>query len=266
MIKKTVFIVLLFITLAANSQERRALFGIIKDTVAPIENAHIVNLNTKHGTITASNGRFKIFAKVGDTLEITSIQYQEKKYLIRRSSFSFEGFVLYLKPKIYELEEIKLKKHKLTGSLGVDLNVVPTSYAPTINAVTLGLPNAGSKLMKKVDREIYTATTSASGISLDLILNVLSGRLKMLKFKKIIVEEDEAVLLMFKKFQYVFEQSFNIKKENAYRFLYFSIADSLYNEKLLNNEFTLIQFLQNKATDFRTLKNNVKLKKRKIND
>jgi hypothetical protein len=28
----------------------------------------------------------------------------------------------------------------------------------------------------------------------------------------------------------------------------------------------LIQFLQNKATDFRTLKNNVKLKKRKIND
>jgi hypothetical protein len=262
MIKKTVFIVLLFITLAANSQERRALFGIIKDTVAPIENAHIVNLNTKHGTITASNGRFKIFAKVGDTLEITSIQYQEKKYLIRRSSFSFEGFVLYLKPKIYELEEIKLKKHKLTGTLGVDLNVVPTSYVPTINAVTLGLPNAGSKLMKKVDREIYTATTSA----LDLILNVLSGRLKMLKFKKIIVEEDEAVLLMYKKFQYVFEQNFNIKKENAYRFLYFSLADSLYNEKLLNDEFALIQFLQNKATDFRTLKNNVKLKKRKIND
>jgi hypothetical protein len=262
MIKKTVFIVLLFITLAANSQERRALFGIIKDTIAPIENAHVVNLSTKRGSITGSNGRFKIFAKVGDTLEITSIQYQEKKYLIRRSSFSFEGFVLYLKPKIYELEEIKLKKHKLTGTLGVDLNVVPTSYVPTINAVTLGLPNAGSKLMKKVDREIYTATTSA----LDLILNVLSGRLKMLKFKKIIVEEDEAVLLMYKKFQYVFEQNFNIKKENAYRFLYFSLADSLYNEKLLNDEFALIQFLQNKATDFRTLKNNVKLKKRKIND
>lgn len=253
-----VFIVLLFITLISKSQERRALFGIIKDTVVPIENAHIVNLNTKHGTITARGGRFKIFAKVGDTLEISSIQYQEKKHLIRRNSFRFEGLVLYLKPKIYELEEIKLKKHQLKGSLGVDINVVPESNVPKINAITLGLPHAGSKLMKKVDREIYTATTSASGISLDLILNVLSGRLKMLKSKKVIVDEDEAVLLMFKKFQYMFEQNFNIKKENVYRFLYFSLADSLYNEKLLDNEFALIQFLQNKSTDFQTLKNNVK--------
>jgi hypothetical protein len=265
MIKKTVFIASLFITLAAKSQERSALFGVIKDTVAPIENVHIVNLNTKYGTITANNGRFKIFATVGDTLEISAIQYQEKKHLIRSSSFSFEGLVLYLTPKIYELEEIKLKKHKLTGSLGADLNVVPKSNVPTINAVTLGLPNAGSKVMKKVDREIYTATSSASGVSLDLILNVLSGRLKMLKFKKIIVEEDEDVLLMFKKFQYVFEQNFNIKKENVYRFLYFSLADSLYNEKLLADEFALIQFLQNKSIDFHALKNNVKFKK-KIND
>ena len=132
-----------------------------------------------------------------------------------------------------------------------------------MNAVTLGLPNAGSKLMKKVDREIYAATTSASGISLDLILNVLSGRLKMLKLKKVIVEEDEDVLLMFKKFQYVFKQNFNVKKEDAYQFLYFSLADSLYNEKLLNDEFALIQFLQNKSTDFHTIKNNAKLKKKK---
>jgi hypothetical protein len=261
--RKTMLFILFFFTVLLHSQEQKALFGTIMDSLNVINNVHIVNLNSKHGTVSADDGSFKIFAKVGDTLEISAIQYQEKKYLIRKSSFSFEGLVLYLKPKIYELEEIKLKKHKLTGSLGVDLNVVPTSNVPTINAVTLGLPNAGSKLMKKVDREIYTATTSASGISLDLILNVLSGRLKMLKFKKIIVEEDEAVLLMFKKFQYVFEQNFNIKKENAYRFLYFSLADSLYNEKLLNDEFALIQFLQNKATDFHTLKNNVKLKKEK---
>jgi hypothetical protein len=263
MIKKVVFIVLLFMTFVAKSQERSALFGIIKDTIAKIENAHIINLNTKQGTITASNGRFKIFAKVGDTLEISSIQYQEKKYLIRRSSFSFEDLVLYLKPKIYELEEVKLKKHELTASLGVDINAVPKPNIPIMNAVTLGLPNAGSKLMKKVDREIYAATTSASGISLDLILNVLSGRLKMLKLKKVIVEEDEDVLLMFKKFQYVFKQNFNVKKEDAYQFLYFSLADSLYNEKLLNDEFALIQFLQNKSTDFHTIKNNAKLKKKK---
>ena len=67
--------------------------------------------------------------------------------------------------------------------------------------------------MKKVDREIYTATTSASGISLDLILNTLSGRLKKLKFKRSIVNEDENVNLVFEKYKYLFEQSFNIKKK-----------------------------------------------------
>jgi len=254
MIQKILFVIFVFLTLVAKSQERKTLFGIIRDSITPVENVHVVNLNTKQGTITNANGRFKIFATMGDTLKISAIQYQEKKYLIRKSSFSFEDLILYLDSKIYELKEIKLKKYHLTSSLGIDVNAVPKPNAPILNAVTLSLPNAGSKLMKKVDREIYTATTSASGISLDLILNVISGRLKMLKFKKVIEEEDEAVLLMFEKFQYVFERSFNVKKENAYRFLYFSLTDSLYTKNLLNDRFALIQFLQHKARDFHQIK------------
>jgi hypothetical protein len=104
--------------------------------------------------------------------------------------------------------------------------------------------------MKKIDREIYTATTSASGISLDLILNTLSGRLKKLKFKKSIVDEDENVNFVFEKYKYLFEQSFNIKKEDGFKFLYFSFSDSLYNEKLLENEFAFIHFLQKKSDAF----------------
>jgi hypothetical protein len=48
----------------------------------------------------------------------------------------------------------------------------------------------------------------------------------------------------------LFEQSFNNKKEDAFKFLYFSFSDSLYNEKLLENEFAFIHFLQKKSDAF----------------
>jgi hypothetical protein len=250
MLKKILFVVLLSVTLVAKSQERKFLYGCIRDSIGVISNAHILNLNSQQGTISLFDGTFKIFANPGDTIAISSIQYQEKKYLVRKTSFGFQNLVLYLNPKIYQLEEIKLKRHHLKGSLSVDVRTVPNLNTPTISAVSLALPNAGSKLMKKVDREVYTATTSASGISLDLILNTLSGRLKKLKFKKSIVDEDENVNFVFEKYKYLFEQSFNIKKEDAFKFLYFSFSDSLYNEKLLENEFALIHFLQKKSNAF----------------
>ena len=250
MFKKILFVVLLSVTLVAKSQERRVLYGCIRDSIAVINSAHILNLNSQQGTISLTDGTFKIFANPGDTIAISALQYQEKKYFVRKTSFGFQNLVLYLNPKIYQLEEIRLKRHHLKGSLGVDVQKVPNLNTPTISAVSLALPNAGSKLMKKVDREIYTATTSASGISLDLILNTLSGRLKKLKFKKSIVDEDENVNFVFEKYKYLFEQSFNIKKEDGFKFLYFSFSDSLYNEKLLENEFAFIHFLQKKSDAF----------------
>jgi hypothetical protein len=118
--------------------------------------------------------------------------------------------------------------------------------------------------MKKVDREIYTATTSASGISLDLILNTLSGRLKKLKFKRSIVNEDENVNLVFEKYKYLFEQSFNIKKEDAFKFLYFSFLDSLYNEKLLKMNSLSFIFYKKNRMPFTRANKRIKVCKKQI--
>ncbi len=249
-IKKIILIIFFFAALTLQSQERKALFGIIKDSLQVLNNAHIVNLNSNLGTVTIKDGSFKIYAKIGDTLRISTIQHQEKKYPIIKSSFSFKGLVITLKTKVYELDEIELKRNNLFGRLDVDLNYVPKKQTPDINAITLGLPNAGLKKMRKIDREIYTATTSSSGISLDLILNILSGRLKKLKKRKKIIEEDEDIIMMFKKFKHSFAQNFNIKDEDAFKFLYFCEADSLFNKTLLNDELNLIVFLQKKSKKF----------------
>ena len=146
-----------------------------------------------------------------------------------------------------------MKKHNLSGRLGIDIKKVKTTKNE-INAGTLELPNAGRKKMKKVDREIYTAITSSSGISLDYIINTFSGRIKKLKKKKKIVEEDIDVFLLLKKFNYNLETNFKIHKDDAFKFLYFCRTDAAFNKNLLNNEFELIKFLQRKAVTFNKLK------------
>jgi hypothetical protein len=244
--KKTTFIFFLFSSFIFYAQERKALFGTIKDSIAVINNAHIINLNSSQGTISAADGSFKIFAKVGDTLTISSIQHQEKRYNIQDDSFSFQGLQLYLISKIYQLEEIEIKRHDLAGILGIDINAIPKTTIPDRNAVSLGLPNAGRKLLNQIDREIYTASDG----TLMLISNILTGNLKMLKKKKKIQEEEKEIEFVHNKMKYFLTKTFNIKKEDEYRFLYFCKADVLFNQQILTDEFTLIEFLQKKAIEF----------------
>ena len=88
--KKLQVIVLFYFTPTIQAQEKKVLFGIIRDSLHDISNVHILNLNSKGGTISAADGTFKIFAKVGDTLVISAIQYQEKKYLIKKKVLVFK--------------------------------------------------------------------------------------------------------------------------------------------------------------------------------
>ena len=251
--KKTLSLILFFFTVLLYSQEQRALFGTVMDSLKVIPNVHIVNLNSKQGTISSDDGSFKIFAKVGDTLALSSIQYQKRKYNVRNNSFSFQGLDLYLISKVYVLKEIEVKRHDLSGSLGIDISTVPIPILPTMNAEALALPNAGRKKMKLRDREIYTAISSQSIISVDYLLNVLSGRLKKLRKKKKLLDEGDDVDGMFETFKYALDQYFNIKKEVQFTFLNFCRKDPLFNKKLMNDELALIAFLQIKSKEFNAL-------------
>ena len=143
----------------------------------------------------------------------------------------------------------------MSGRLGIDVQKVIKE--DKISAVTLKLPNAGRKKMKKVDREIYTATKSSRGISLDHIINTLSGRIKMLRKKKVIVEENMDVQILLKQYNYDLEKNFNIQKEHTTRFLYFCRTDRMFNKALFNDEFALIKFLEKKAIEFNKLNSNL---------
>lgn len=247
------FFLLFLITLNTFCQKSIPIYGTVLDSISSVYNANIINKNSKIGTSTNTDGEFKIFCEVGDTLVISSIQHEEKKLVINKTNFKNLTFQIFLDIKTYNLDEFELKKNNFLGFLKSDISLVKKNNND-INAVTLGLPNAGRKKLNQVDRKIYTATSGNGPISLDLIINSISGRLQKLKKEKKIFEEDEAVNKLFEEFKFNLATNFRINKEDEYRFLYFCISDSLYENQFSKNKLEFIKFLQSKAIEFNKLK------------
>ena len=122
MIKKLLFSTLLFFVYYISiAQSNRVLIkGVIKNpSLAPIVNAHIVNLTTKVGAISNKNGAFNIPVKEGDWLQVSNIQFITKKVKIKKGSLKERVLLIYLIPVENELEEAVIKK-KMKGVLSLD--------------------------------------------------------------------------------------------------------------------------------------------------
>ena len=253
--KALLLLLLLFASKLLVAQRSTFIGGQVRDSIGTVSNATILNLNTKRGTVSNDDGIFEIRVRLGDSLQLSSVQHITKIVYISKAALARKKIEIQLLIETTVLEAFELKKHDLSGRLGIDVKKVTKENK--ISAVTLGLPNAGRKKMKKVDREIYTATSSSGGISLDHIINTLSGRIKMLRKKKQIVEEDIDVQILLKQYNYDLEKNFNIKKDATTRFLYFCRTDTLFNKALFNNELSLIKFLEEKAIEFNKLNSNL---------
>ncbi len=252
-----IFILLLLMclsTLKIQSQETSfKLKGTIKDSIDNVIDAHVINLRSKDGAFSNDVGRFSINVKIGDSLLISSVQHKPHKFFIKKEHQFEKNISIYLRLNRYELDEIVLKKTKLKGSLLSDIKQ-KLPAPPIINAVTLGLPNAGRKKLSYIDRRIQTASTSSGGIPLDLIINLISGRLKKLKKEKKLYEENIDVDKIYGKMKHFLTSNFKIKEEDHYRFLYYCRTDRRFQRNILNNEFSLIDYLHTKAKEFYTQK------------
>ena len=85
MTKKVPAFLLFFFTIHMLVSQSHSTYisGFIKNTSSVgVKDAHIINLNTKAGTVTDQDGFFTITASKGDSLLISSIQYQNEVILI----------------------------------------------------------------------------------------------------------------------------------------------------------------------------------------
>jgi hypothetical protein len=157
-----VFFFLLFSIsiLAQNNQTTQIVSGIIinDNTLLPIPNANVININKVKGTVTNSRGVFDLEAAVNDTLHISILGYQSIRVRVTSDWVKNGNAKIQLTEKAIALEEVLVRKYDLTGYLEIDSKLIPEkeNYRYSISGLPQGYeagetsPNAFSRVLGSI--------------------------------------------------------------------------------------------------------------------
>ncbi|WP_299677992.1 hypothetical protein [uncultured Tenacibaculum sp.] len=250
--KLLLYLILLSSLLSYSQNKRIEISGTLSDSAGKVVNAHIINTTSKQGTFSDEAGNFIIPVKLGDELKITSIQHKEENLIIANVILKNKRLDLTLFLKDYLLEEVEVKKNYLSGQMGIDAKIIKKSEEQKLME-KLGF-NPFPKKLSQIDREIYAASSGGSLVPLDLIINTLSGRLKMLKKKRELLENEKRMIAVEAKYKAMLISQLKIDSTEVSRFLYFCHFDKDFKEVYYKSEFEMIEFLQRQAKLFKKSK------------
>lgn len=249
MVRLYITLICFIIPLLSFSQEEILLKGKINADSLQESTIHIINYTAQTGTVNSSSGNFHISVKENDVLWFTSVQYKKVEIQISPEIFKTGYLEVSLKEEINELAEVNISNHKLTGIISTDL-----SNINTVNKYDLGVPMSNKPPPTQEERRIYTATRSAGGIlSVDYVINVLSGRLKKLKNEK---EIADLKILVSKGIELLplsfFVEEMGLKEEEIINFFYYCTEHPDYKKLLKgSNKLALIEFYQDQLVFYK---------------
>ena len=155
--------------------------GKVISDASNLDGIHVINLTNKKSTMTEKGGFFSILAKVNDTLMFSGMQIKGVQIVLKQSDFTENTFFMRLKQQITMLDAVYIKDYS------------------EINAFSLGIIPFGTKSYTPAQRRLRTAEKfkwysplliPAGGMSVDGLINQISGRTAMLK-KELVVESRE---------------------------------------------------------------------------
>lgn len=229
---KGIFLVIFFNSFWVHSQELVFIKGRIASQIKELNDVNVTNLRSDSNTTTDRSGSFSMFVKVGDTLQFSGLQIVTKKAVITENELAKKIYVINLEGKVIPLDEVQIKKY------------------PNINAVSLGILQKPAKVYTPAERKLYTATDLDAKIgfggsmSLDPLLNAISGRTAMLK-KELKVERKEYLL---QKIEYLFKEEYflenlKIPKDYLRGFWYYAVEDKKLEEALNSKNKMMARFI-----------------------
>ncbi|MFY7670975.1 hypothetical protein ACOSP6_07770 [Tenacibaculum sp. MEBiC06402] len=252
--RKLLLNILLFSSFLIHAQ-RIEITGVLTDKLGKVVDAHIVNTTTNNGTFSLLNGEFKIKVQTDDILEISSVQHHNIKITITNTEINTGKLKVFLYTKDYLLDEVEVKKTDLTGRLLTDSKSIGKSERQEVME-NLGF-NPFPKKLSKIDREIKTAYAGGvqiglgAMVSLDYIINSMSGRIDMLEKQKKLLENEKKLKYIELTYKHFITKSLNIDSSNVSRFIYFSHFDKKFNESFNGEDIKIISFLKEQAVLFK---------------
>jgi len=211
---------------------------------------HVLNLTSQRATITDEYGYFSIPVKLLDTLEFSAIQYKKKIVVVSTSILESKLISVGLEDALTELDEVTVTPYSLSGNLLSDLPTLDLD--PIVTASTLGLPNAYVRVPTKAERELQAATKNPI-MSMDALLNGISGRTKMLK-KRVernkLYDRTERVRVFYADSVYV--KQLSIPEDKIDDFLYYCEVDPRFQQVVdTHSELEIWEYLRQKSLLYR---------------
>lgn len=223
--------------------------SIHSDVDIELEGLNIQNLTSGTNTITNAQGKFQIYAALSETLSISAIHIQTILIIVEEENILTSSISINLLEKLNELEVVNLRRTSLLGFLSSDANLIPTKQE--ISTSSIGLPNANVPRLTRTQRSIYTATTSSGGIPFDPLINLISGRTKMLKNRLKRENRENLTLKLLEKFpETYFINSLEIEQGEIYSFIFFCEDDSKYDTVMTKSTIEMIEFLEIKSLEY----------------
>lgn len=228
--------IVLFLGLSQIALGQNTFNGKIIANAGEVEGVYVVNTRNEVMVVTNALGDFSIGAKVGDTLVFSSIQFKETRIVLTEENFSDLNFTVKLNPVIHQLQEVIIKRYD------------------NINSVALGIVPSGQKTYTQAERRLQTATglnaTASAGlmaggsVSVDPLLNFLSGRTAMLK-KELAVEKKETFMKILENMFTIdhFVNRLKIPLKYVKGFEYYAVENDKFTVILNSKNRTSTEFL-----------------------
>lgn len=225
---------------------------------------NVINTTSYKATISQLDGQFEIPVRVGDSILISSIQYKDVKFIVK-PEYKNERIEIPLKLKINELEQVDVYSLGLTGDLDKDAGNIKTNE---FNQRAAGLP-VPKKQLTKNERRLYAAKSSAGGIPLDYMFNLINGNIKMYKqliqYDRVDSKKTKMASIFPERF---YTEDLNLPDNLIEDFVYYCVEQHPDTVSLMQQQNTLelYEVLPGIAEEYLKLKEGEKDKTQKIDD
>ncbi len=229
------FIFILLCSFSCLAQERLLIGKIIVKDATPA-GVRIINLVSEKESVSDAYGNFSIVAKPDDLLVFSAIHLDYMRHLVDEEDVKRGTLTITLTSHINQLEEVDIIRNK------------------DINAVSMGILSKPAKQYTPAERRLKTATDlnmsanvgtmAGFSLSLDPLLNWMSGRTKMLK-SDIQTERHERTMKRMDGWYEpaYFTEKLKIPVEYVHGFEYFCAEDKAFSEAVLKKDKLLADFL-----------------------
>ncbi len=225
---------------------------------------NIINTTQYKATISQLDGQFKIPAVAGDSILISSIQYEDVKFIVK-AEFENQELQIPLKLKINELEQVDVYSFGLTGDLNKDAENIKTN---DFHQTQIGIPTPKKRLTKN-ERRLYTAKSSGGGIPLDYVFNLINGNIKMYKqliaYERVDKKKNRLKSIFPERF---YTEDLNLPENLIEDFVYYCVENHPETLKLMKqrNSLELYDILPSIAEGYLKMKESENDKTQRIDD